>query len=542
MNFLELVKVESEKVTNKILIYAGISGVANASILAIINGAAGSVEYGDLNTQYLILFVIALSLNIYTQRYLFDFSSDIIERIVHKIRIRLTEKIRKAELVDIDEIGKAQIYNRMTQQTTEISQSSGAIIAALQSAIMVTFAIFYLASLSIYAFVLTIVIVVIGLGIYLNKEKFIVQFIHLTNKSEVRLFRALSNLLDGFKEVKLNKDRSDDLATHINGIALEVKESRIKTDQLYNWNYIFAQSFFYVLVAVMVFVLPKFVEHNAENVTEIAAVILFIIGPLSTVVSGFPAYTRADIAVKDVHDLEKKLDKLNGRPDDYDPALSKNMTSFDKIRMEQVSFSYYDTFKDSLFNIGPISLEIQRGETLFIVGGNGSGKSTLLKLLTGLYRPESGRIRVGNNTVKQESTQEYRQLFSAIFSDFHLFDRLYGIRKWEQERVDELIAQMGLSDKTSFKNGEFTNLNLSTGQRKRIAMIISLLENRPVCIFDEWAADQDPEFRKYFYYELIPSLKQAGKTLIIVSHDDQYFNTADRIIKLEYGNVVPFES
>ena len=537
MNFLELIKVESEAIMNRIMIYATISGLANASLLAIINAAAGSGSYNELNFRYLLMFIVALAINILTQRYLFDKSSSIIEQIVHGIRVRLTGKIRRAELVDLDAIGKAEIYNRMTQQTSEISQSAGVIIAALQSAIMVSFSVLYLATLSLWAFALTILIVVIGISIYLSKEKFIIQFIHKTNASEVKLLTSITHLLDGFKEVKLSKDRSNDLANHISSVASEVRGHRVQTERLYNWNYIFAQSFFYVLVAVMVFILPRFIEVYADSVTEIAAVILFIIGPLSTVVSGFPAYTKANIAVLDINDLEMNLDHLNGRPHLFNETVQKHIAAFNTVSLKSVEFSYYDVQKDALFKTGPIELTLKKGETLFIVGGNGSGKSTLLKLLTGLYTPEKGKIEVDNTIISPENVQEYRELFSAIFSDFHLFDRLYGIKDWSDDEIFSLIKEFQLEDKTSFKDGVFTNLNLSTGQKKRIAMIVALLENRPICVFDEWAADQDPEFRRYFYYELIPKLKQTGKTIIIVSHDDQYFNTADRIMKMDYGQL-----
>lgn len=540
MNFLELIKVESEEVMNKIMIYATVSGLANASILAIINQAAGTVSYNELNYKYLLMFIVALSINILTQRYLFDRSSVIIEQIVHGIRVRLTGKIRRAEMVDLDAIGQAKIYQRLTQQTSEISQSAGVIIAALQSAIMVAFSIMYLATLSLWAFFLTILIVFVGISIYLNKEKFIIQFIHKTNQSEVKLFSALTHLLDGFKEVKLSKDRSNDLSNHISAVASEVRGHRIHTERLYNWNYIFAQSFFYVLVAVMVFILPRFIEVYADSVTEIAAVILFIIGPLSTLVSGFPAYTKANIAVLDINDLEKNLDHLNGRPHRFDENISKRIAQFKKIMLVGVEFSYYDVQKDALFKTGPIDLTIKKGETLFIVGGNGSGKSTLLKLLTGLYTPESGKIFVDDISVTPENVQEFRELFSAIFTDFHLFDRLYGIKDWSTAQIEDYIREFQLEEKTKFIDGKFTNLNLSTGQKKRIAMIVALLENRPVCVFDEWAADQDPEFRRYFYYDLIPKLKQSGKTILIVSHDDQYFNTADRILKMDYGKLTSY--
>lgn len=175
---------------------------------------------------------------------------------------------------------------------------------------------------------------------------------------------------------------------------------------------------------------------------------------------------------------------------------------------------------------------------MFIVGGNGSGKSTLLKLLVGLYYPLSGSIYINDKLLESDDYIHYRELYSTIFTDFHLFERLYGIEDVDYRRVDELLKTMGLSKKTTFKNNGFSNTDLSTGQKKRLAYIASVLEDKQIYIFDEWAADQDPEFRQYFYEILLKDLKSKGKTVIAVSHDDRYFFAADKIIKIEYGRII----
>ncbi|MBH9340157.1 cyclic peptide transporter, partial [Pseudomonas aeruginosa] len=90
----------------------------------------------------------------------------------------------------------------------------------------------------------------------------------------------------------------------------------------------------------------------------------------------------------------------------------------------------------------------------------------------------------------------------------------------------------------SGRDGNFSTPDLSTGQRKRLALINAWLEERPVLVFDEWAADQDPAFRRVFYTELLPDLKRQGKTIIVISHDDRYFEMADQLIRLSAGKVV----
>ena len=175
---------------------------------------------------------------------------------------------------------------------------------------------------------------------------------------------------------------------------------------------------------------------------------------------------------------------------------------------------------------------------LFLIGGNGSGKTTLLKLLTGLYYPDSGTIALDERILDKTTYQAYRELFALIFDEFHLFDRLYGLDSINSKKVNDLLRLMELDAKTEVLDEGFTNIQLSTGQRKRLAMIVALLDDRPIYVLDEWAADQDPHFRKYFYDVLLYELKEQGKTIIAVSHDDRYFHVADRVLKMEYGQFV----
>ena len=210
-----------------------------------------------------------------------------------------------------------------------------------------------------------------------------------------------------------------------------------------------------------------------------------------------------------------------------------DFSNFNTIRMDGLSFTYRDPGGNASFQIGPIDGELRRGEILFLVGGNGSGKTTFLKLFTALYHPSQGAIRVDNVEIGPANMQSYRNLFSAIFSDFYLFDKLHGLREAAPERVDSLLRLMEISHKTAFRDGSFSNTHLSTGQRKRLALVVSYLEDKPLYIFDEVAADQDPQFRRYFYETLLLELKRAGKTVLVVSHDDRYFHVADRVLRMD---------
>jgi putative pyoverdin transport system ATP-binding/permease protein len=210
--------------------------------------------------------------------------------------------------------------------------------------------------------------------------------------------------------------------------------------------------------------------------------------------------------------------------------------TFDRLELVNVLHSYHHEKDDSSFVLGPINLRFRPGELVFLVGGNGSGKSTLAKIITGLYVPEAGEIRLDGELITDKNRDDYRQLFSAVFGDFYLFENLLGLDHCNVDgQAKKYLDQLHLSHKVKVVDGRLSTTAVSQGQRKRLALLTAYLEDRPFYMFDEWAADQDPLFKEVFYTQLLPELKQRGKTVLVISHDDRYFDVADRIIKLDYG-------
>jgi len=296
-----------------------------------------------------------------------------------------------------------------------------------------------------------------------------------------------------------------------------------------------------MLLAAMVFVLPSVSPVYGEQVSRITAAILFIIGPLTMVVGALPVFQNATHAINKMARLDAELDRAQEQARDRDNGDVVVPPPFEEIRVDRLGFSYRDREGKPLFTVGPLSLTVTRGEILFLVGGNGSGKSTVFKLLTGLYYPDAGTIAVDGLDITSVGHRRYREMFSGIFTDYHLFVRLYGLANIEDRQVYDLLRLMQLEHKTSWHDGHFENQELSTGQKKRLALIVSLLEDKPIYVFDEWAADQDPEFRKFFYDTLLPELKSRGKTVIAATHDDRYFYACDRVLKMEMGQIVSTE-
>jgi putative ATP-binding cassette transporter len=259
-------------------------------------------------------------------------------------------------------------------------------------------------------------------------------------------------------------------------------------------------------------------------------------GPLAGVLSSFGLFGRADVALR-------KIERLGGSlkwqvTESCPVKPSKSEIRFERLELVDVTHSYHNEKDDNHFMLGPISLTFDAGELVFVVGGNGSGKSTLAKVITGLYTPESGIIRVDGEAVTDNSRDDYRQLFSTVFSDFFVFETLLGLEHPQLDaRAKDYLTTLHLERKVKVRDGVFSTTALSQGQRKRLALLTACLEDRPFYLFDEWASDQDPQFKEFFYTRILPDLKAAGKTVLVITHDDKYFHLADRVIKLDYGHI-----
>jgi len=287
------------------------------------------------------------------------------------------------------------------------------------------------------------------------------------------------------------------------------------------------------MMALATFVFPVLGYTDRFIVSSFIIALLFLMSPLEGLISALPPLSRANIALRQMQSLALSA------PDrtDQEPQPIRAVTEIDIISLEGVTYTYHDDALRS-FQLGPIDLSVRKGEVLFIVGGNGSGKTTLAKVLTGLYTPHAGVIRLNGIEVHEPMRDAYRQHFTAIFQDYHLFDVLLGVDRSQLEsRVSEYISLLDLERKVRLDNDRFSTVRLSQGERKRLALIVALLEDRPVYLFDEWAADQDPSYRHLFYTQIVPELRNRGKTVIIVSHDDRYFSQGTRILALNAGRI-----
>lgn len=534
MNIVELYKKESNVSGKTVLFMAMASGVAQAALLGVITMAASTAKYNSLNFRYFLLFVITFAIVVIGKKYALTEAIKIAENIIKRVRVRIADKIRNTDLLFLENTEHSEIFTYLTQNTSLISEASVIIINAFQSSIVLVFCVILIAIMSKLAFFVIILAVGAAVIHYLSHKKLLMDYLREMTIKESLFFKLLNQMVAGFKELKMNRKMSEQQFNDFSNVAEESMEIKIIAGDKFTVEIMSSQVFFYTLLGIVTFILPRFVQIESELLIRIVAAILFIIGPVNLMVTAIPTFSRANNAVENLYGLEARLDEAAGfKPGEKIPV--RKIDSFSEIRFRNACFSYTDRAGNPLFTIGPAELTIQKGEILFIVGGNGSGKTTFLKLLAGLYYPVLGAVEVDGMVLEKSVYPAYREMFSVIFGDFYLFDRLYGLDVIDYDKISGLLKLMRLEKKTECIDGEFTNINLSTGQRKRLAMITALLHDRPIYVFDEWAADQDPEFRQYFYESLIKELRDMGKTIIAVSHDDRYFHHADRVLKMEYG-------
>ena len=522
MSFFRLVRREMQGSLDRMVVMSGLGGASNAAILASINSGAQAAGSGELGLWAAAIFVISLLLFIKTQHYILIAATVEIEAIIHKLRVRLMDQVRHSELLPLDAIGRAQIVAAITKETTTLTQATNMVAFAGQGVVLVVFVAFYIAYLSLLAFGLSVLILCVAGLVFHAKSRQVAEGNREAAEWDNRLFDRLMDLLDGFKEVRLNRARSDHLFDDVVEVSRTAANIKIRTQSESYKQLVFSQSTMYLLLASVVFVVPTFSDTKGGSILQVTTALMFVVGVCMGIVQTIPILQAANVASDNIELLETRLQAIAAS------ALAVGATEpakrFDKIEFRNVEFSYIDKWSEAVFHVGPLDFTLRSGDLVFITGGNGSGKSTFLKLLSGLYEPDSGQVLLDGVPVGDYNRDRYRALIAAIFVDYHLFTRLYGVAEPDPAEVDRLLSQFRLLDKTRLTGGEFSTLDLSGGQRKRIALIVSLLEDRPILLLDEWTADQDPDFRRKFYDELLPELKRAGKTVVVITHDDRYLD------------------
>ncbi|MGH6690525.1 MAG: cyclic peptide export ABC transporter [Gammaproteobacteria bacterium] len=533
--FIRMLLSEAGPAKGRLVALTALAGLGTAMIVIIVNSVADRRNVAVVDYPLLGTFILSCVVVLSAQARALKLTTRASEATVERLRVRVVELIRRADLDAFEALGPARVYAQIAGDTATISEAGPPLVYGATSALALILAALYIATLSTLAFVVIVGLFVATTYLFLVSQRRSVEQLADARGAEARFFATFDHLLRGFKEVKMSTARGDELERqYLAALSRETEWRKIEAVDRLNAGLNIAHASFYLLLASVVFALPQYLA-GTETVMKMTYTVIFMLATIDGVMRALPLLTKANVALADLARLETQL-AAAGRSAEA-PALLPAPT-MRRIEMRGAVYSYVDLDGRPLFTVGPCDLTLEAGETVFIVGGNGSGKSTLLRMLTWLYEPKAGVILWDGQIVDRSNVADYRNLFATVFADFHLFDRLYGFPDVDALEAEALLQTMGIAGKTRFREGGFTNLDLSTGQRKRLAFAAALLEARPVYVLDELAADQDSEFRRRFYEELLPGLKARGKTLVVVTHDERYFHVADRVLVMEDGRFV----
>ncbi|CAE6754330.1 cyclic peptide export ABC transporter [Paraburkholderia nemoris] len=508
-----------------------VSGFGNAAMVALINQAlsASREQLVELGLRFLMIGVVVLITRTASQTLFMSLG----QNAKASLRMKTINRIAAAPFAFVERQGSARSLGVLTQDLDAIVVLFVGLPGLVMNGAVIAGCLVYLGLLSWQVLVFAAVTVLIGsAGFHVANTR---GMFHLrsSRRREDALVRHFRALFDGAKELKLHRARmrefiDETLATNVEAVRVQRTRGYVLYAAAASWG----SFIFFAFIGCVLFVLTRYLPVTPHVMSGYAMIFLYMIMPIEGLLSAIPNLSTARVALE-------RVEQVNAELPIEQTIAAPQATAFESIVLEGVTHRYFREKENDVFTLGPVNLSFRPGELVYLIGGNGSGKTTLAKMLVGLYTPESGRILLNGKEVDEAQRDAYRQHFSVVFSDFFLFDTLLGIRL---DNVDAaahaLLEDLQLAHKVKIENGVFSTLELSQGQRKRLALLVSYLEDRPFYLFDEWAADQDPLFKDVFYRRLLPELKAKGKTVVVITHDDRYFHLADRYIKLDFGQVV----
>ena len=536
--FFRFIVQRSSSMAWLMLCLGTLSGLLSAGVLALINYVVHHPS--DHSLLVLLGFVGLVAGKILAQLgsqvLLVRFSQDTIL----DLSLSLCAKILRAPLLRSEQRGANHILVTLTDDVSWVTWAIQCFPSFLMNGALVLGCGIFLAWLSWSVFLAVLGVAVVSVVVHQWLHTSVRDIIAASRDARAELFQRFRSLTDGLKELLMHRARRQEFVDEeVRGAAELYRKTNLEATRIQAllgaWNAVSL----YSLIGFIIFLFPSFGLISSEALTGYIVAMIYMMGPISSLISTAPTLERGQVALDNIERLGISLDVC---PEDVQTrelvALEPQVSPI--VQWTDVVFFYgQDNDAETPFTLGPISLELCPGELVFIIGGNGSGKSTLVKVLSGLYQPLRGDVRLAGTMITDANREWYREHFSVIFSDFYLFKKLLG---HSDSQIHSLAPQylrlLHLDHKVTVRDRTFSTLDLSQGQRKRLALITAYLEDRSIYVFDEWAADQDPQYKEVFYKTLLPDLRTRGKTVIVITHDDRYFHLGNQVIKLDDGKVV----
>lgn len=509
------------------------AGVSNVAVVALINQAIALPPVDRFDGWP--LFAAAVIAAVGARMIAGVLFQNLSQGMLAHLRRHIAESVLASDFRKMERIGAARIQAALTDDASQVSILMVSLPAITTNAVVVIGCLIYLATLSFSVFLYAVAAIFLGAFGYHLVHVAALAHLRRASHAQGRLFEHFSALVAGAKELKMNRAKRGEFSEKLLADSIEsVRSARTFGMSLFCLSAGWGSFLIFAFIGLTLFVLSTGFSDQARIATGFALLFLFMVTPLEVLLNNIPQINLALVAARRIEETVAAVRQTG----DTTASVTGSPRVFRSLRLADVTHSYYSEQADEVFTLGPVNIAFDAGEIVFLVGGNGSGKTSLAKILCGLYVPTSGSLRLDNQPVSDENRDACRQLFSAIFSDFYLFESLIGAGSDIDVRGNQYLERLHLNHKVTIRDGAFSARDLSQGQRKRLALVAALLEDRPFLLFDEWAADQDPQFKDVFYNEVLADLKSRGKTVLVISHDDRYFHLADRVLHMRDGQIV----
>lgn len=521
-------------------VYLGIlSGLVSFAFLTFFNFMIAEIlgnQYPVINFTYVVLFFLIIVLFIWSRRTLSFHIIKYSQHLFWKLRVEVLMMILRSDYSQLEQ-QRNRIHTALVSDIGALTQASLSIINFITSIVITLSCLIYMITLSMPLFLLTLVTCVAGIVIY-----------QLGSRQNNRSFETSRNIEDGFmsnframlsgvKEIHLNPLKGHSILDR-NIVPLSKRAYGTNTEAFVGFlnNQITGQILFYMLISAILLVFSVILDVEKMVVVNFLFILLYLLGSVETIMILLPGLVRGKVSINRLNELKRDLEKQEFVNNISEKKIKKGQ--FSSLKVEGLEFRYDGENEEECFVIGPINISINAGELIFIYGGNGSGKTTFIQSLLGLLRYTNGSIYFNGEELNRDNYADYKTMYSAVFNDYYLFDQFYGNESFDKEKAAHYLQLFEIEGKVEVVETGFSSIDLSTGQRKRLALVATLLENRPIIVLDEWAADQDPYFRKKFYQEILPQLKDEGFTIIAITHDDSYYHCCDKLYHMQYGKLV----
>lgn len=508
-----------------------LAGMSRNWVMLIVNKAAAA-PIDETMQLWLPLFAGAFTVVLVSAFAYQLLGTMVTTHVTNSVRLKMINNLLKTQPAFIDKHQHGAIYHILTTDVGTVANFSTTFLNLLPSVVFLLIAIPQMFLYSTIAGFFVLLVMIGGTLSYYFQQKVLAKLNTDARQLDVAYFEKVSELLWGIRELRLNMPRRLSFMRALDGILVKLRSVLISVTRIHESGEIVNNALKYALFGGIVFLVPYLIKTESTVTFQLLTFVLFALIPFEQIVSSYLSVIATLVSYVRIKDLNAQLHPYEMIGEDIPPEV----LPFREIELEAVEATH-GAREAGGFVLGPINCKIRHNEIIFLVGNNGSGKTTFMNVLSGLMDKAEGQIKVDDKVMNPEDMATYRSRISAVFTIYHVFKELHGLEHVAQQEADSMIERVRLKGITALSDGKVTRVNLSAGQKRRLALAIALLEDRDILILDEFVADQDPTQREYFFRQLLPWLKSRGKTILVSTHDLQWLDCCDRVFRFDAGKI-----